>query len=381
MSILLNPDIALLFAEHTNDVASLSALMRTCRGMNSLIGTHEQSIVKAKLTQRGGGGSPLLVSPLGTALSSVGPEREVLAPHTFAVVQELEMRARRIDVLFQDNKPLRLAIDAARPFKALPAGEVEQLIQGLKRACRLADRLGDCVAEVMLLAESEMVQSAGNDDDAPCLTADPRSTMRKAHLAQLAFLHALPALDLAYLAHLAALGGMAYANAYPDHMADPAAWEHLVAIKEVLLRQGTMALWAWFQPAAAAPGSLAAGVVGAILGGSNSSSSSIRAPEKTTALTRFLDLATAGVMDEIRVWDMGGGGQEDDDDDDDDDDDGSEDEVDNQGGQTLPPGLHMTLHEAFSHASGRAKSRARIEIDMLVLSDIRGSGRGGHEYE
>ncbi|KAK3335636.1 hypothetical protein B0T19DRAFT_452822 [Cercophora scortea] len=347
-SMLLNPDIALLLAEHTTNVSSLCALMQTCKGMHALITSHERSIVKAKLQHQ-----HHLASPLGTALSSVGPEREVLPPYTFAVIQEHEMRARRIDTLFRDDdEPLRRAIGAARPFKALPEGEVDRLVLGLKRA---------------------------------------------SHLAQLAFLHKLPALDLAYLAHLAAIGGMAYANVYPENMADPAAWEHLVAIKEVLLRQGSMALWAWFQPAAA-PGSgsggIAAGVVAAVIG-SGSGGGGGPGGKKATALTRFLDLATAGVRDEIRVWDMGGGGggqggQGDEDDGDGSEDgesedgsedgssvDGSDDGSENQSEHALPPGLHMTLHEAFSLASGRAKQRARIEIDMLVLSDI----RGGHEYE
>ncbi|KAK0730724.1 hypothetical protein B0H67DRAFT_477354 [Lasiosphaeris hirsuta] len=329
---ILNSDITLLVAEQTDDLESLSALMRTQRNTHSLIANNERSIVKAKLASFG---PELPLPPLGTILSSADHEREQLPPYSFATLQEVSMRLRRIDVLFTSDGPLMQAIQSSDSFMALPRPELAALVRGLKHAAMLADRLGDCAADVMVGREAETSQKQ-HQDGGPAVdvnSTDHWSDVREIHRAQMDLIRTLPALDLAYLSTLTDFASMAYANVHPSAAADPAVWERLAAFREVLLRHGSFVLWAGATVPTLGP-----------------------AANTNTPLARFVDQAVSNILEEIQLWESGAGAYE---------------EEDLENTDLMLPGLKKTINEVFPIASDRPAARVGIEMTLMLLNEIK----------
>jgi len=376
-SAFLHPDVMLMLAEHlVDDLSSVSALRRTCKHMNGLISTYETSLVKANLAMHP---DPLLVSAYGTALCSATHEREVLAPNSFAVMEEYNRRSKRIDVLLQPGQPLNWSIDLTVSFRMLPPAERTALEQGLRRACRLADRLADCVGDASvqrsrqthkkknfqrclnhhtaaapeeispMLVEAVLgnhkkdrgLSAQGNHStnysthpstpqDRPAERHDnsPESVARSAHMMQLELVRSLSNLDLAYLHTLLCLAIIAYKYHCPAFAADPNADDRELAFKEVILRQGTLALWAVLRPITSG--------VNAAAGGGNLN--------YLTALGRFSEQSMRTIVDEMHAWENNVEG-------------------------TLP-GLWMTLLQTFAQKANRPISRVGVDMDMVVLGDV-----------
>jgi hypothetical protein len=111
---LINPDTTLLIAEEL-PLRDLRSLMLTSRAHNELIRTYEHSIAKARISR--------IISlpafrPLSTpVLSTKSFPHAVLQPATFAVVEELEHRARCAAELVQPVLVPRAPVTAF--FRAL----------------------------------------------------------------------------------------------------------------------------------------------------------------------------------------------------------------------------------------------------------------------
>ncbi|KAK3362990.1 hypothetical protein B0T25DRAFT_513098 [Lasiosphaeria hispida] len=375
---ILNSDITLLVAEQTEDLESLSALMRTQRNTHGLISNNERSITKTRLASFG---SELPLPPSGTILSSADHERERLPPYSFATLQEVLMRLRRIDVLFSPDAPLVQAIQASDSFMALPAPELAALVRGLKHATRLIDRLGDCAADVMVKREAEASRRQQHDgrSGVDAKTTDHWSSVREIHRAQMDLISTLPALELAYLSTLTDFAAMAYATVHPSVGADPAVWERLAAFREVLLRHGSLVLWAWLQPP-----SIPAVMVDSThiphnaphhswfptdpmptpdpspTGSVQLSGATVPTPgprtNANTPLARFVDQAVNNILEEIQLWESGGGAYE-------------EEDLDNT--DLMLPGLKKTINEVFPTASDRPAARVGIEMTFMILKEIK----------
>jgi hypothetical protein len=116
---------------------------------------------------------------------------------------------------------------------------------------------------------------------------------------------------------------VAYADVRPDIMADPSAWDRVMAFKEVFLRQGSCVLWAYL------------------------------APEPVPmALARFVDVAMMLVRHEISAWELGR--------------------------TECQPGLHMTVMGTFADGLDDGfRHNAGAEMDRIVLDDIKISDLAG----
>ncbi|KAK4189699.1 hypothetical protein QBC35DRAFT_429872 [Podospora australis] len=226
-------DIDLLIFEQA-DTKTLQSLALTCHRSYSLLKTYEISIVKSKILRTIA--NPILRPPLGSVLSSHGPERKILKPWSYEVVRELELRATRIDKLFetsQSNRTTSLvqALMRIDIFRSLPQHQIPHVLALLKHACMLADRIADAAIVVRLPESTRFPPS------------DPYAIKHRVHRTQQEFIRNLPPHDVALILHLCALAGIAYADAHPALDTDPEGIERIVAFKETVLRQGSMALW------------------------------------------------------------------------------------------------------------------------------------------
>ncbi|KAL2147485.1 hypothetical protein VTI28DRAFT_8740 [Corynascus sepedonium] len=253
----INYDITMLIAEHA-DMESLLALMLSSKTNYLLVKSYERSITKAKMAQLLR--DPLLMPPLGVVLSSSSTlrgsriSREILGPFDFAVAQELETRERRISSLFSgsssaSSNPCGLssllvdAIGQLALFKDLPPDQTERLLDGLRDACRVSDRIADCAALVHLQEHSESGSSKKG-------TASRAVERNRVHLARQQYIRSLSPIRLAFLTFLASLAGMQYHHNAQQQQAlvqedddDPFRWERVTAFKEAFLRHGTVVLW------------------------------------------------------------------------------------------------------------------------------------------
>jgi len=398
-------EVLLLIVAHA-DRSTISNIMATCPLARDIVSAYEKSIFKHKTA----GLNPHLSLPAshGTALSSATHERELLRPHTFDVIQELDLRTRRIDALLDGNSVLAQAIQNTTSFHQLPPSEHAALLEGLKRACALTDRLGDCVAEAMIKAAAERPDDNSDDTTPPPPPSPPSpptrthaqrchtDIMTAVHRARLEFITgpAVAPLDLAYLHLLSTIAGIAYAKVHGDLVAaDPLAWERVLAFEEVVLREGTMALWAFFRPSTSlvvdhggggggistpsltslypplftttttteeTQGEEEEGQIAQQNKGNHTSGTTPTAAKSTAAvaarLTGHVKSLVSLAMDDIFEWETGGPG--------------------------ALPGLLMSVKHAFADKSGgREPVRASIEMDVAMINDITRKARGGDQRE
>lgn len=177
-----------------------------------LITKYQKSICKGKLDAYG-------LSPLPNILTSWNYERVTVQSETFAGIQELELRDRRITSILNGG------------FLCTGASGTPEAKEVLRRALFLADRLGDCA-------------SLGPDDEAPCCPYRAHAVVRER---QIAVLQNLADTDLAFLVELVSLAGMGFARwKAAEMLSDPdGGWDKRTAFEETMLRQGSFLIWAY----------------------------------------------------------------------------------------------------------------------------------------
>ncbi|KAH6851198.1 hypothetical protein B0I37DRAFT_373440 [Chaetomium sp. MPI-CAGE-AT-0009] len=247
---LISYDLTVLIAEHV-DMDSMAPFMLSSKANYQLIRGHERSIVKAKLGRMVR--DPMLRPPLGALLSSSsiprgpgleGLGRRVLDPLSFAVANELELRERRINSLFDSKstnfrgQSLMETINRLSLFQNLPPSRMHRLMDGFKDACRVADRIADCAAAVHLEQKP----------DTNHLKNKRWIIDHEIHLARQRYIRSLPPIRLAFLTLLSSLMGMEYAQQLQSPHSDPFQWERVTAFKETFLRHGTVVLCALLCP-------------------------------------------------------------------------------------------------------------------------------------
>ncbi|KAK4460795.1 hypothetical protein QBC42DRAFT_331507 [Cladorrhinum samala] len=240
-SFLANPDITLRIADHA-DSETIRVLQRVSKPMYSLLTTYQQSTVKSRIQQLIS--EPVFYPPLGSVISSRGPERHLLKPYSLAVVGELELRNKRIDSLLnpharfplQPPPPLIQAMSQIPTFVSLSHDKQSALLELYKTACRLADQISDMAVTIELAELSRETPT------------DPDVLEKRIHRARLNYIKTLNPLQLALLGSLASLCGMAYAREHTMMNSDPSFIERMTAYEETVLRQGSMALWGFLHP-------------------------------------------------------------------------------------------------------------------------------------
>ncbi|KAK3330436.1 hypothetical protein B0H66DRAFT_62045 [Apodospora peruviana] len=347
----LTPYTALLLIEHVDDVETLTNLMCTCKEMCALCRKYEHHITKTIVNSRMGSDGHLL--PLtGTVLSTYTYEREVMEPYSFSLLRELDMRRHRVDLLFKDGGAIMRAItnDMNNKLSMLWRLELDKaaiLVQKLKGACMLVDRLSDCVADVQHLDMISAAANPNNNNDENTETDDPDTARalrekrnnkitRKSQWAQRRFLQSLAPIELAYLHALELHVGHAYIFESGGKIFDNDEATSVTAVQEVFLRQGSLALQAWFL----------AGDVAA-------------KHQQRKSLTRHFIMTLEAMMEELRRYENGQALAV-----------GSED-VDDEGGHAgVLPGLQQIIVSEFVRKVGSTTDRAWIKMNRMILADI-----------
>lgn len=323
----LHDDIILAIAGFSK-LNTISAMMRVSKSVHEIVMKHERSIVKDAVKLYTGGNSSLL-PPRGAVCSSHNVERGYLYSKSFGVLNELEIRSFRAETLSSKGQPFRNRIDAVfsthGAFLDLPQVEQDLLISRIKETFKLVDRLADCAADVM----SEWMEPA---DKSTAQKLSGEESVLEVHNRQLALIRSLSPLDLAYLYHLLTWAGQAYAAENPALIADIDCWERLLAFKEATLRHGTIMLWAVFKPPKVTA--------------STTTAATRRKP--VSELARFAEDNIRLILEEIRIYQSTETAQ-----------------------NRLLPGLHMTMSKAFVDKTGRPSTRQAIEMEHMVLNDIR----------
>ncbi|KAK0718925.1 hypothetical protein B0T21DRAFT_425120, partial [Apiosordaria backusii] len=267
-------------------------------------------------------------TPLGSLLSSHSPQRSPLPPWSFRVAAELELRHARIETMLDPfacpPTPLISAMARVSSFAALPQPQFLHLVDLFKHACYLADHISDLALLVKIPVMAR---------DTP--PADPYMIQKAIHRTRQAFIKGLDPLELALLTHLAALGGMAYADEMGELLeSDPEGLERVVAFKETVFREGSLALWGFLHAEGGGDGEK--GVVGP---------PSLPERARGSGIGRYVAGRVEGVLRDLWAYEAGlkeadeevdggdgrGGGEEDDDED----------------GFVVLHGLHQTVMGAF----------------------------------
>jgi hypothetical protein len=239
---LINPDTTLLIAEQL-PLRDLRSLMLTSRAHNALIRKYEHSIAKARISRMF---SLPALCPLSTPiLSSKGFPRAVLEPATFAVVEELEYRARCADELVQPAVDSAIVvIDFLEPLSRIPvfhgltAPQRARLIARIKDTLTLVDRIADCEAVVR---QADMAKPMYRPvPDHPGLLAHQISCARQD------MIRGLSPLDLAFLELLRTLAASAYVKRYPKIVGTRFMEPGGRGFQELVFLQGTVVLHHYF---------------------------------------------------------------------------------------------------------------------------------------
>ncbi|KAK0751612.1 hypothetical protein B0T18DRAFT_72532 [Schizothecium vesticola] len=343
----LHPDVLLLVAGHVDDLQTLSSLSQTSSLTNSLLKTYEHSIVKAMVHRRIAAG--LIFPPCGSILASHTQDRELLPAFSYSVIQELDMRSRRIETLFSPGTPLLNAIHESQSHAALPERELDNLIALLKRAVMLADRLKDCVAEVVFQGPEPLSQCD--------IDTYYDGIRRKVKLAQFEVLrHSCSPIDLAFLSTLADIAGMAYAAEHPFIVHDPSPWPRVTSFKEAVYSHGSMALWAWLRPRDEPAAPAVDGSGSDKTGPTEHVSGSPDEERAEVELMLAMEKAVSGVMEDIGLWEAGRGAYEDD-------------EFADE--SLVLPGVYSRVRTEYSRKTGRPFERVGVDMDVAVLLAIR----------
>jgi hypothetical protein len=157
-------DVMLLICEHL-DASSILSLMLTCRHLHHLLKSHESSITKGWISKMIT--NPRVAFPLGAILSSQVQEisfhelNRITLREGFEAIAEIDSRERKIDALFAQTSsgnhlgfgPLRSALDETKFTSGLSRRQTSRLVEGLKDACRIANRISDYAASALTTEE------------------------------------------------------------------------------------------------------------------------------------------------------------------------------------------------------------------------------------
>ncbi|KAM7222612.1 hypothetical protein V8F06_002106 [Rhypophila decipiens] len=254
MPSILIPEITLLIAEKCEDYETILSLALTCKAIYSLLFvSHQKALVKAWIKRDVRTGRLSMLTPLnwsGTVLDTIGTAvrgtitcEDFLPRFSFWVMRELDARRRRIDALFDyqyeyedgDLSLLQGVIRRIWKTGRLTKQEMGQFVAGLKRACVFVDTMADCAVGMYIedqhqdqgreeggwVGENEVYKQEEEEEEA-------RLKERKVHWSMLrSILSAADSgltgeLDLTYLAYM------------------------VLAMQEVFLRYGSVALEGWF---------------------------------------------------------------------------------------------------------------------------------------
>lgn len=157
-------DVMLLICEHL-DASSILSFMLTCRHLHHLLKFHESSITKGWISKMIT--NPRVAFPLGAILSSQVQEmsfhelNRITLSEGFEVIAEIDSRERKIEALFAQTTsgnhlgfgPLRSALDETKFISGLSRRQTSRLVEGLKDACRVANRISDYAASALTTEE------------------------------------------------------------------------------------------------------------------------------------------------------------------------------------------------------------------------------------
>ncbi|KUI67193.1 hypothetical protein VM1G_11457 [Cytospora mali] len=242
-------ELILDIAEHC-DRKTLLSLLQTNKEIHALISDHEHSISAAKLKN-------FLIPPQSHLMTSKDEKRMmILNKNSFATVQELEMRERRMNsilnhggfLLTNSTKSLGLTTDSLDKLKA-----------GLKRAMYIVDCLADVTVDPEILnlmvkmahrVAALRLDSLGteSDEDIAALRDAESETQvevtRAIRIKQSKIITGLSTLDLALLLTLgegAMVGWQRYMAKYAS--SDVRFYNKMDAFGELILRWGSFFLW------------------------------------------------------------------------------------------------------------------------------------------
>ncbi|KAK4218795.1 hypothetical protein QBC37DRAFT_178654 [Rhypophila decipiens] len=287
MPSILIPEITLLIAEKCEDYETILSLALTCKAIYSLLFvSHQKALVKAWIKRDVRTGRLSMLTPLnwsGTILDTIGTAvrgtitcEDFLPRFSFWVMRELDARRRRIDALFDyqyeyedgDLSLLQGVIRRIWQTGRLTKQEMGQFVAGLKRACVFVDTMADCAVGMYIedqhqdqgreeggwVGENKMYKQEEEEEEA-------RLKERKVHWSMLrSILSAADSgltgeLDLTYLyvlVHLI-LPEVLWRNqellkrrpGFAAGTGDTRAYM-VLAMQEVFLRYGSVALEGWF---------------------------------------------------------------------------------------------------------------------------------------
>ncbi|KAM7193722.1 hypothetical protein V8F33_007656 [Rhypophila sp. PSN 637] len=296
MPSVLIPELILLIAEKSEDYETILSLALTCKAIYSLLFvSHQKTLVKAWIKRDVRTGRLSMLTPLnwsGTVLDTIGTAvrgtisyKNILPHFNFRVIRELDARRRRIDALFdhqyeyEDGDPSLLQGVIRRIWKTgrLTKQEMGQFVAGLKRACVFVDTMADCAVGMCIedqqhqeqrreegtgVGEKEVNNKQEEEEEEAA-----RLKERKVHWSMLRYIFSAAAnsgltgvLDLTYLyvlVHLilpeALWRNQELLKRHPRLAEGAAAGTAgdtraymVLAMQEVFLRYGSVALEGWF---------------------------------------------------------------------------------------------------------------------------------------
>ena len=232
-----SPEITILIAEEL-EVDDIRSLMLTSKTNNAIIRRYQRSIAKSRICRMI---FDAQLRPLfRPVLSSKTKNRQILEATTFDVVKELELRAASVQTIFDHRDGLSWSfldpISIMFDFQDLTPQQIERLISKLKDTCAITDRISDCAATVRRTFQL--------DPKSPFPEVSEELLKRAIHRARQDLIAALGPLDLALLDLLSVLALLAYGRRFsPIDTITPALRSHFKGFKEVVLQNGTMAVY------------------------------------------------------------------------------------------------------------------------------------------
>ncbi|KAJ2987559.1 hypothetical protein NUW58_g4439 [Xylaria curta] len=218
-------EIILQIVEHM-DTETRKRFMATNKGISKLIEAHERSISSHRMDN-------FILAPLKSILSSHDNDRHILQENTFAMVQELELRDRRIDHILREYPDIFcLSMPPWLPY--LNPEQQARLLLILKRALYQCDRISDIAVNVPGQPNSQVVSSYLADYDCkpdPFINGSVR-------LQQVKYIMSLSLEDIAGLFMLLSMVGFGFTHCCIH------SFECKTVFEESTLRHGTWFLWA-----------------------------------------------------------------------------------------------------------------------------------------
>ncbi|KAM7190273.1 hypothetical protein V8F20_009780 [Naviculisporaceae sp. PSN 640] len=236
-------EVILTIVEYLDDYATIVSLMCTSSHLHNLISCNERSVVKQWVQNRDRSDRldpvPRAGAILDSSCSRIAKRRLVQA-QTFAIIRELSRRQKRIDHIFANGGRIWSIIASSQDFGFLSTEQMEKLMAGFKRACKLVDRVVESAAADVVFEDNMRKLGAVPLTERTHTTSLNRS--RRLHWAMTRYIRAwsspssgVSLTDLSYLYYLVhvVMCGLTYQEVMGMD------W---LAMQEIFLRHGTGAL-------------------------------------------------------------------------------------------------------------------------------------------